>query len=181
MARSRPPRDAAPPTPSAPPSERPPSAAPALRRSPATPASVAVGSPERETIFAVLGNTTRAGPWQPAERLLVISALGSVILDFRRADLPPGVTEIEVWSLLGSVEIHVSADLEAELDGFALLGSVEQRAAKGGRVRTRVKRLLGLDDPLAEVDDEIHPDDEPFLEIRANAILGSVLLKVDPE
>jgi len=139
------------------------------------------GSPEHETIFAVFGNTTRAGPWQPAERLVVISVVGNVTLDFRRAELPPGVTEIEVWAVLGNVEIHVPADLEAELDGFALLGSLEQRATKGARVRTRVKRLLGMDDPLAEVDDEIHPDDEAFLEIRANAILGSVLLKVDPE
>jgi hypothetical protein len=178
MASSRPPRPAAPPSATAPPA---PSAAPVAPRPAAPPSrpADALEPGEHETIYAVFGNTTRAGPWLPPDRLRVVALFGSVTLDFRRADLPPGVTELEVWSVCGSVEIHVPADLEAELDGFALLGSVEQRAAKGGKLRAHARRLLGMDDPAAEIDEDPRPEDEAFLEIRGNALLGSVLLKID--
>lgn len=127
---------------------------------------------DRERIVALLGASTRAGPWVPPERLTAVAALGSVVLDFRKAELPPGETIVRAVGLLGSVEILVPAELDVEAGGFSFLGSVEHRS--GGGVRRFVDGLLGRSRPQ-----DGPPDDEaPFLSVRSTAILGSVVVKV---
>ena len=86
-----------------------------------------------ETIYSVLGSATRRGPWEPPQTMRTVSVLGSLVLDYRDADLPLGVTEVDCAVFLGSVEIIVPSDVDVELTGSVLLGGVETKGGKSGR------------------------------------------------
>jgi hypothetical protein len=83
---------------------------------------------------------------------MVRTVLGSAELDFREARLPPGIVEVEVEAVLGSVEITVPPHLAVEAEGGAVLGSFEH-----------VARAPAQPAPDASV-----------LRIRGRAVLGSV-------
>jgi hypothetical protein len=56
---------------------------------------------------------------------LSIAVMGGLELDFREALLPPGETEVWIFSLMGGAEIIVPPGLTVESDGVAILGSFE--------------------------------------------------------
>jgi hypothetical protein len=125
---------------------------------------------DAETVYAVLGSTTRRGTWVPPERMRLVSVLGSIVLDYRDADLPLGVTAVDCEVFLGSVEIIVPSDVDVELTGSVFLGRVE---AKDGVVR------LDGRPPLWEppVGQETEPEGEyerPLLSVACSGALGSV-------
>ena len=80
---------------------------------------------DHSAVVAVLGGTGRKGRWTPARRNLVMAVMGGAELDFREAVLPPGVTEVTVYTMWGGVEIIVPPDLHVESSGFAVMGGFE--------------------------------------------------------
>ena len=98
---------------------------------------------DAETVYSVLRSVTRRGPWEPPETMRLVSVLGSIVLDYRDADLPLGVTEVECEVFLGSVEVIVPPDVDVEPTGSVFLGSVE---TKGGMGRSN-RRHRALADP----------------------------------
>lgn len=83
-------------------------------------------SGDRQYILAVMSGNTRAGAWTPARKVLSYAFWGGVELDFREAQLPPGTTEVLAIAVMGGVEIIVPPDVGVEVDGFALMGGLEQ-------------------------------------------------------
>ena len=83
------------------------------------------GLKEHGLVVAVMGGTGRKGRWTPARRNLVLAVMGGAELDFREAVLPPGVTEVTVYTMWGGVEIVVPPDLHVESTGFAVMGGFE--------------------------------------------------------
>ncbi len=115
--------------------------------------------PERSGAVAFLSSVERGGDWPLPRNFRIATILGNVELDLTRARIAPGVSHIELRSILGSIEITVPhhVRVECEVDPFA--GSFEvQRKAHGAA-----------------------PPDAPLVRITGNAILGSVEVKVvDP-
>jgi hypothetical protein len=112
------------------------------------------GWPETETVFAVLSGAERKGAWEPPEALRVVSILGGARLDFREADLLEGVTEIEIFTVMGGVEITVPPDVDVDARGLGVMGGfahVRHRAAE---------------------------TDAPCLRIRGFALMGGVEIKL---
>lgn len=83
---------------------------------------------DRELVLAILGGTGRKGRWSPARRIFVLSVMGGAELDFREAVIPPGVTEVHIYTVWGGVDIVVPPNLHVESHGFALLGGFEHSA-----------------------------------------------------
>jgi len=83
---------------------------------------------EREFVVAVLGGSSRTGRWRPAEKNYAVAVCGGAELDFREAVMPPGVTELHVFTMWGGVEIVVPPGLNVESHGIALLGGFEHKA-----------------------------------------------------
>ncbi|MEX2205558.1 MAG: LiaF domain-containing protein [Myxococcota bacterium] len=132
--------------------------------------------PRRETLTAVFSSTARHGEWLPPEELRVVVGFGSAKLDLTQALLAPGVTQIEVLAVFGSVELLVPADLEVELGASALFGAVERRGARGGVsgfLRDQIRRVTGTNPEPLEPD-----DDPPLLRITGHAIFGSITVRV---
>lgn len=78
--------------------------------------------PERGVAMAFMGGFSRKGPWIPPRHLKVVAVMGGGELDLREAKLSPGVTEIEIFSLMGGVEVTVPAGVRVECVGMAFMG-----------------------------------------------------------
>lgn len=107
---------------------------------------------ERSFLLAALGGVDRKGRWIPARKTYAMAMMGGLSLDFREALLPPGVTEVWIFALMGGAEILVPPGLCVESDGIAILGGFEHR-----------EEALTTSDPNA-----------PVLRIRGLCMMGGV-------
>ena len=107
---------------------------------------------ERGFMVAALGGTERKGRWIPARQNYAFAVMGGVALDFREALLPPGETEVWIFTAMGGAEIIVPPGLAVEADGVAILGGFEH-----------TEEAFLSQDP-----------DAPLLRIRGLALLGGV-------
>lgn len=80
---------------------------------------------EREIVIAVMGGANRKGRWTPARRNFALAVMGGSQLDFREAVLPPGVTEVQVFAVMGGVEIIVPPGVNVESHGVGILGGFD--------------------------------------------------------
>ena len=107
---------------------------------------------ERSLLVAALGGVERKGRWIPARRNYAVAVMGGVSLDFREALLPPGETEVWLFTLMGGAEIIVPPGLTVESDGIAIMGSFAHQE-----------------------DASITPDgNAPILRLRGLSIMGGV-------
>jgi hypothetical protein len=115
------------------------------------------GVADQQLVIAIMGGARRTGVWTPPRQLNVITVMGGAELDFREARFGPGVTEVNVFALMGGVEIIVPPNLHLEVNGLAIMGGFDQRA-----------HTLG------------HPTDPsaPVLRIGGFALMGGVDVKV---
>ncbi len=107
---------------------------------------------EKGLMVAALGGVDRKGRWLPARQNYVVAVMGGIHLDFREALLPPGDTEVWIFTLMGGAEIVVPPGLAVESDGVAIMGGFEHKEEAPLQV-----------DPNA-----------PLLRLRGLAIMGGV-------
>ena len=102
--------------------------------------------PPRGAIFAVLGGQERGGSWIVPRQLKVIAVMGGAELDLRNARFGPGVSEIEIFVMMGGVTIIVPPGVRVESVGGAFLGGFEMNAGDVTALSTAnpVLRLGGL-------------------------------------
>ena len=80
------------------------------------------------TIVAILSGSNRTGVWRPARYSNAIVFMGGIDLDFTQAEMPPGVTELNVFCLMGGLDIKVPPGLRVEVRGIPILGGIENKA-----------------------------------------------------
>ncbi|MDH3271889.1 MAG: DUF1707 domain-containing protein [Gemmatimonadota bacterium] len=80
---------------------------------------------EKGYVVAMLGGSSRKGRWTPAHKTVAVAVMGGIELDFREAVFAPGVTEVQVFSVWGGVDIVVPPGLNVESRGIALLGGFD--------------------------------------------------------
>jgi hypothetical protein len=83
--------------------------------------------PERGMIVAVMGGAARSGRWTAPRELTVIAVMGGAELDLREARLGPGITEVNMFVLMGGVQLVVPPGVQVEMNGIALMGGFEER------------------------------------------------------
>jgi hypothetical protein len=111
---------------------------------------------ERGFLVAALGGVEKSGRWVPARKTFGVAVMGGLVLDFREALLPPGVTEVWLFTVMGGAEIIVPPGLSVESDGVAILGGFEQQENVS-----------------------LNPDPNvPLLRLRGAALLGGVEVSI---
>ncbi|MER7461915.1 DUF1707 domain-containing protein [Streptomyces sp. NPDC097981] len=98
--------------------------APAYPQAPAAPAPAGPGAAP-ETVVAVCSSAARKGRWRPGAHTRVVSVLGDVSIDLTEAVFEQQVTEINVTSVLGNVEILVPENVTLRGYGSGVLGNFE--------------------------------------------------------
>jgi hypothetical protein len=88
--------------------------------------------PGRGFIGAFMGGTARKGPWFVPQHLKVFAVMGGVELDLTAGRFAPGVTEIEVFVMMGGVDVIVPHGVRVEALGFAIMGGFEANAGDTG-------------------------------------------------
>jgi len=108
---------------------------------------------QEDTIAGILSSIHRRGEWMPAKKNRILSLLGNVRLDFTKVKLPPGITEIDFFCVMGSLDLVVPEGIKVDISGLPVMGSIDNR----------------IKDPLVP--------DCPVLKIRGLALMGSVDVK----
>jgi len=85
--------------------------------------------PARQALVAIMGGVTRKGAWVVPSTLRVIAVMGGADLDLREAQFGAGVTEIEIFTVMGGVDILVPTGVRVETTGMGILGGFEVTGA----------------------------------------------------
>jgi hypothetical protein len=101
---------------------------------------------ERQIVAAIMGGAERKGAWTPARRVFAFAIMGGIVLDFRDARFAAGTTEVNIFALMGGVEVVVPPGLRIESDGIAIMGGWEHLNSEEvrGSGRGPTLRLTGL-------------------------------------
>lgn len=100
---------------------------------------------EREIVVAIMGGSSRKGRWHPARKNFAFAVMGGTELDFREASLPPGVTEVQVFAVMGGAEIVVPPGVNVESHGIGILGGFDHAADEGDYdIDAPTLRIAGL-------------------------------------
>lgn len=105
--------------------------------------STAIARVPGESVSSVFSSIERRMQGPIPERLDIRSVVGSMELDLRRAEFPPGVTEIHVKAILGNIEIELPEHVQVEDAGSAFLGTFS--------VRGRSRKRRGEDAPVVRI------------------------------
>ncbi len=83
--------------------------------------------PAHSMVVGIMSEGRRSGAWIPARNNRVVGVMGSCVLDFRDAQLGPGVTEVWVLTIMGNVEIIVPPDLQVDCSGISIMGGFDHQ------------------------------------------------------
>ena len=101
--------------------------------------------PARGAALALMGGFARNGSWIVPRHLRVVAVMGGGELDLRLAKLGAGVTEIEIFTVMGGVEVLVPAGVRVEVTGMAVMGGFSVSGAEATEnPHAPVLRISGL-------------------------------------
>jgi hypothetical protein len=108
------------------------------------PAARIGGEPGSGMSVAILGGVDRGGTWVVPPRHSVVAVLGGVQLDLREARFSQREVTIDVFTLMGGVDIMVGDDVEVDVSGFGIMGGFDHRASGPGLPGAPKVRVVGL-------------------------------------
>lgn len=75
---------------------------------------------------SIMSGVVRKGVWVPAHDIQCFVVMGGAEFDFREAILAPGVTEINIFVMMGGVEILIPPGVRIEQDGTGFMGAFDE-------------------------------------------------------
>lgn len=84
-------------------------------------------APVEKRILAIMSEHKRQGPWIAPRRIHVRCVMGNVKLDLREAQIPLEGVEIDVWCLMGEVQLLLPPGVRTDVDGSAIMGEFTDR------------------------------------------------------
>lgn len=102
------------------------------------------GTPSGNTSFAMLSGFDRSGAWVVPRYYSAIAVLGGGELDLTQAKFAEGEATIQVFALLGGVEIIVPDDITVRIHGIGIMGGFEHRAAHEAPPGAPILNINGL-------------------------------------
>ena len=85
-----------------------------------------------ESTLALLSSAKRSGRWRARGVTQATALLGSCTIDLRQAEIEGDSLLVRATAILGSIDILVPANVDVDLTGTALLGSIKDRRPSPG-------------------------------------------------
>jgi hypothetical protein len=112
---------------------------------PAAPPSTRIGgTPTSSVAVAVMSGAVRKGPWVVPEKFRAVAVMGGVELDLTDARFSAPEVTIEVFALMGGVQVTVPPDVTVDVRGFAFMGGFDNSVRTGGPPGSPVVRITGF-------------------------------------
>ena len=108
------------------------------------PSGTRVHAKEEDLIAGILSSINRKGEWSPARRNRIVSLMGSVRLDFTNVELPAGITEVDFFCVMGSLDVVVPDGVKVDVSGLPVMGSIDNRIKDPGIQNCPVLKIRGL-------------------------------------
>jgi hypothetical protein len=108
------------------------------------PAARIGGEPGSGVSVAILGGVDRGCTWVVPPRHSVVAVLGGVQLDLREARFSQREVTIDVFTLMGGVDITVGEDMDVDVSGVGIMGGFDHRASGPGVPGAPRVRVVGL-------------------------------------
>jgi hypothetical protein len=81
---------------------------------------------KQDTLFSFFSGVSRKGDWRPAKKIKAVAIMGGIDLDFTETIVPPGGLLIDVFCLMGGVEIRVPEGINVDARPVAFMGGTDQ-------------------------------------------------------
>jgi hypothetical protein len=85
------------------------------------------GTPGPSQSIAIMSGVERRGPWVVPPHHNVVAFMGGVELDLTDARFVSQHTTIQVFAIMGGVDIRVPDDIHVQVDGFGFMGAFEDK------------------------------------------------------
>jgi hypothetical protein len=102
------------------------------------------GAPTSSVAVAVMSGAVRKGPWVVPETFKAVAVMGGVELDLTDARFAAPHVTIQVFALMGGVEITVPPDVTVDVRGFAFMGGFDNSVHQGGPPGSPVVHITGF-------------------------------------
>jgi hypothetical protein len=89
----------------------------------------ATAVPAEKRMLALMSEVSRKGTWVVPARIRAKAFMGTVRLDLREAEIPPGGVDIDATAVMGEVRVVLPPGLSAEVDGLAIMGEFTDRTS----------------------------------------------------
>ncbi len=87
--------------------------------------------PGEKRFMAFMSEIKKEGAWTPTPTIVANTIMGSVVLDFREAQIPPGGVDIYADVIMGDLKIILPPGLPADVDCSTFMGSVNDKSKAG--------------------------------------------------
>ena len=108
---------------------------------------------ETYTVFTVMSGTEKKGIWSPPRKMKVLNIMGGTELDYTKALMPPGITDVNITCVMGGVEIRVPEGINVEVHGIPVMGGIDNKS------------------------DSVYREYAPTLRIKALVVMGGLDIK----
>jgi hypothetical protein len=108
------------------------------------PSSRIGGTPTSTVAVAIMSGSVRKGPWVVPERFRAVAIMGGVELDLTDARFSAPEVTIEIFALMGGVQVTVPEDVTVDVRGFAFMGGFDNAVHAGGPAGSPVVRITGF-------------------------------------
>lgn len=110
----------------------------------AQPSSRIGGTPTSGTAVAIMSGALRSGPWVVPEKFHAVAVMGGIELDLTQARFSAPEVTIEVFALMGGIEIIVPDDIRIDSHAFAFMGGIDHKHPADPPAGAPVVRITGF-------------------------------------
>ena len=91
------------------------------------------GQPGSSTLVAIMGGFERKGDWVVPREMSCVAFMGGGELDMREARFEDQTVKINIFAIMGGVEITVPDDANVQVQGIGIMGAFDHSASGGGQ------------------------------------------------
>lgn len=115
---------------------------------PVVPSGAAVpilgAGPARGNLVAIMSGVERKGSWTAAAHINAVAVMGGIELDFTRCSLTAMETVMNVFAIMGGVDVTVPLGMTVVVDGVGIMGAFEDHADQHYGPEAPVLRIKGI-------------------------------------